>query len=319
MPANSCFTGSAWGSFKMGNAVAQLNFDAGQPLNLKISLTMGQAFRWQGSRDGWFSGVVQGQFIRVRQPSPGVLEFRGQPGPESEIAHILKTYLRLDEGDKIAAIYADLSNRDGKIAELIAKYPGLRILRQEPWECLISYILSAQSPIRRIEENVAALSDRFGDRIAPGIHAFPKPRQLAAASPEEISQKLVGFKRYAISISKTAKEVDDGRLDLDGLARMDYAQARKRLKQCYGVGDKVADCVLLFSIDKPEAFPIDRHIGRALVKHYPTVRQDTPLRTLQVQGQKHFGSYAGYAGQFLFYAERPRGNSPNPGNSGNGL
>ena len=280
-----------------------LPFDASQPLNLKISLTMGQAFRWEKTSDGWFSGVVQGQYIQVRKVREGLLEFRGQPGPDTEIARILKTYLRLDEGNKIAAIYADLSKKDGKVAELIANYPGLRILRQEPWECLIAYILSAQSPIPRIERNVKALADRFGDPIVPGVQAFPKPRQLAAAKPEEISQKLVGFKRYAISISKTAKEVDDGRLDLDVLARMDYAQARKRLKQCYGIGDKIADCVLLFSLDKPEAFPIDRHIGRALVKHCFPGYKDTQLRPLQVQGQKCFGPYAGYAGQFLFYEE----------------
>ena len=282
--------------------MALLPFDAGQPLNLQISLTMGQAFRWQESRNGWFSGVVQGQFIRVRQPSPGVLEFRGQSGPDAALAAILKTYLRLDED--IAAIYADLSNRDGKVAELIAKYPGLRILRQEPWECLIAYILSAQSPIPRIERNVKALADQFGDPIAPGVHAFPTPRQLAAASPEEISQELVGFPRYAVSISRAAREVAGRHLDLDGLARMNYAQARKRLKQCYGVGDKIADCVLLFSLDKPEAFPIDRHIGRALVRHCFPNQKYTQLRQLQVQGQSYFGPNAGYAGQFLFYAQR---------------
>lgn len=308
MPASSCFTGYGWGSFRGLKGEMQLKFDAKQPLDLQISLRMGQAFRWEKAGEGWFSGVVQGQFIQVRKVREGLLEFRGQPGPEDAIASILKTYLRLDEGDKIAAIYADLSKRDGKIAALIAKYPGLRILRQEPWECLIAYILSAQSPIPRIERNVKALADQFGDPIAPGVHAFPKPRQLANASQEEISQELTGFHRYAISISRAAREVAEGRLDLDGLARMNYAQARQRLKRCYGVGDKVADCVLLFSLDKPKAFPIDRHIGRALVKHCFAGRQgNTPLRTLQVQGQKHFGRYAGYAGQFLFYEERPRG------------
>ena len=196
----------------------QLKFDAKQPLNLKISLRMGQAFRWQKAGDGWFSGVVQGQHIKVCQPSPGVLEFRGQPGPDAEIARILKCYLRLD--DDITAIYADLSKRDRKVAELVKNHRGLRILRQEPWECLISYILSAQSPIPRIERNVKALADQFGDPIAPGVSAFPDPRQLANASQEEISQVLVGFKRYAVSISKAAREVADGLLDLDGLARM---------------------------------------------------------------------------------------------------
>ena len=283
--------------------MALLPFDDSQPLNLKISLTMGQAFRWKATGNGWFSGVVQGQHIQVRQLQDGLLEFRGQPGPDAALAAILKNYLRLE--DDIAAIYADLSKKDGKVAELIAKYPGLRILRQEPWECLIAYILSAQSPIPRIERNVKALANRFGDPIVPGVHAFPKPRQLAAARPEEISQELVGFPRYAVSISKAAREVAHGRLDLDGLARMNYAQARERLKQCYGVGDKIADCVSLFSLDKPQAFPIDTHIRSALVNHFPEVKTPSDAK-LREWALDKFGPYAGYAGQFLFYEHRER-------------
>ena len=282
----------------------QLEYDAGQPLDLKISLLMGQAFRWQPERAGWFSGVVDGQFIQIRKVRDGLLEFQAVPGPDATAAAILSHYLRLE--DDITAIYADISRRNPKVAELVSKYPGLRILQQEPWECLISYILSAQSPIPRIERNVKALADQFGNRIAPGVSAFPTPRQLAEPSRDEISQVLVGFKRYAESISRAAREVAGHRLDLDDLAQMKYEPARKRLKQCHGVGDKIADCVLLFSLDKPEAFPIDRHIGRALVKHCFRELRENQLLPLQVKGQNHFGPYAGYAGQFLFYAERPQ-------------
>lgn len=281
----------------------QLEYDASQPLDLQISLRMGQAFRWQPERAGWFSGVVSGQFIHLRKIRDGLLEFQAAPGPDNAAAPILRDYLRLD--DDITAIYADIANRDPKIKEMVEQYPGLRILRQEPWECLISYILSAQSPITRIERNVKALADQFGNRIAPGVSAFPAPRQLAEPSRDEISQVLVGFKRYTESISQAAREVACHRLDLDGLAQMKYEPARERLKQCHGVGDKIADCVLLFSLDKPEAFPIDRHIGRALVKHCFRELRENQLRPLQVKGQNHFGPYAGYAGQFLFYAELP--------------
>ena len=288
----------------------QLKYDASQPLNLAISLRMGQAFRWQKCGNGWFSGIVRNQFIQIRKVHDGLLEFQAAPGPDTTAAAIISDYLWLDED--IAAIYADISKSDREVGELVKNHRGLRILRQEPWECLISYILSAQSPILRIEQNVKALADRFGNPITSGIYAFPTPWQLAEVSQDEISQVLVGFKRYAVSISKAAREVADGGLDLDGLARLDYEPAKRKLKQFYGVGDKVADCVLLFSLDKPEAFPIDRHIGRALVKHCFPGQRDTQLRTLQVQGQRHFGPYAGYAGQFLFYEERPAGKQPVP-------
>ena len=267
---------------------------------------MGQAFRWQADGNGWFSGVVQGQHIQVRKVREGLLEFRGQPGPDAAIAAILKNYLRLDED--IAAIYADLSKRDGKIAELIARYPGLRILRQEPWECLVSYICSANNNVQ-IGRLVERISKKFGAPLSldgETRHSFPAPERLKQAGASELEALNLGLQRH-IKIHRAAAEVVDGSLNLKALQQMPYAQARKRLKQCYGVGDKIADCVLLFSLDKPEAFPIDRHIGRALVKHCFSGRQNTPLRTLQVQGQKHFGSYAGYAGQFLFYEETQPG------------
>lgn len=285
----------------------QLEYDASQPLNLQISLLMGQAFRWQPERAGWFSGVVRGQFIQIRKIRDGLLEFQAtpgpdNPGPDNTAAAILRDYLRLNEN--IKAIQANLSHRDPRVAELVVKYPGLRILRQEPWECLISYILSAQSPIPRIERNVKALADQFGNRIAPGVSAFPTPRQLAEVSQDDISQVLVGFKRYAVSISKAAREVAGHRLDLDDLAQMKYEPARERLKQCHGVGDKIADCVLLFSLDKLESFPIDRHIRRALSDYFPGGKTP-PDAKLRDWAQNHFGPYADYAGQFLFYEERP--------------
>ena len=285
--------------------MALLPFDAGQPLDLKISLTMGQAFRWKADGNGWFSGVVQGQHIKVRQPSPGVLEFRGQPGPDAEIERILKTYLRLDEGNKIAAIYADLSNRDGKIAELIAKYPGLRILRQEPWECLVSYICSANNKVEQIGKLVERISKRFGDPIlldGETRRSFPNPERLKQAGASELEALNLGLQRH-IKIHRAAMEVVDGSLNLKDLQQMPYAQARKRLKQCYGVGDKIADCVSLFSLDKPDAFPIDRHIRNALAGYFPGVKMPSDGR-LRDWAQGYFVPNAGYAGQFLFYAQR---------------
>lgn len=307
MPVNSCFTGSAWGSFKMENDAAQLNFDAGQPLDLKISLTMGQAFRWKASGDGWFSGVVQGQHIQVHKIREGLLEFRGQPGPDAEIARILKTYLRLKED--IAAIYDCLSKRDGKIAELVAKHRGLRILRQEPWECLIAYCCSAPNSVPQISRLVERLAKHYGEPIALDNavrHRFPPPERLATVDETELRLRKFGL--HARRISLISQEVANGSLNLDALREREVScsEVRNRLKSYRGISDKIADCVSLFSLDKPDAFPIDRHIRNALSGYFPGRKtpSDAKLRDWALD---HFGPYAGYAGQFLFYAERPRG------------
>ena len=286
--------------------MALLPFDDSQPLNLQISLRMGQAFRWKATGDGWFSGVVQGQFIQVRQVREGLLEFRGQPGPDAEIERILKTYLRLDEGDKIADIYADLSKKDGKIAELIAKYPGLRILRQEPWECLIAYCCSAPNSVPQISRLVERLAKHYGEPIALDSavrNRFPPPERLATVDEAELRLRKFGL--HAPRISLISQEVANGSLILDALREREVScsEVRSRLKSYRGISDKIADCVSLFSLDKPDAFPIDRHIRNALSGCFPEVKtlSDAKLRD---RALKRFGPNAGYAGQFLFYAQR---------------
>ena len=298
----------------MENNAAQLPFNASQPLNLQISLTMGQAFRWKADGNGWFSGVVRGQHIKVWQPSPGVLEFRGQPGPDAEIECILKNYLRLDEGNKIAAIYADLSKKDGKIAELIAKYPGLRILRQEPWECLVSYICSANNKVEQIGKLVERISKRFGDPIlldGETRYSFPIPEQLADKQ-SQLKELGLGLNR-APNINRAAQRIVGGGLDLEVLKSVSYSEAKCRLmeydgkgkKPANGIGDKIADCVLLFSLDKPQAFPIDTHIRSALDDYFPGGQTPSDAK-LRDWSQSYFGPNAGYAGQFLFYAQRKK-------------
>ena len=287
--------------------MALLPFDHSQPLNLKISLTMGQAFRWKATGAGWFSGVVQGQHIQVRQVQDGFLEFRGQPGPDAEIARILKTYLRLEED--IAAIYAALSNRDGKIAELVAKHRGLRILRQEPWECLIAYCCSAPNSVPQISRLVERLAEHYGEPIALDNavrHRFPPPERLAAVGEAELRLRKFGL--HARRISLISREVASGSLNLDALREREVScsEVRNRLKSYRGISDKIADCVSLFSLDKPDAFPIDRHIRNALSGYFPGVKMPSDGR-LREWALDKFGPYAGYAGQFLFYAERPRG------------
>ena len=281
----------------------KLIYDPEQPLDLGISLLMGQAFRWR--QDGeWFCGVVRGNIIKARKVRDGVLEYHGAPGSDEPVGEILRDYLALDQN--INAIYQDIS-RDPKIAELVKKYRGLRILRQEPWECLVAYCCSAPNNVPGISRLVEKLARNYGDSIelaGENTYTFPSPASLAELSEVDLRHERFGL--HSSRIIKVAQDVAAGTLDLEDLRVLPYQEAKRRLMAYKGIKDKIANCVLLFSLGKVKAFPVDRHIGRALVTHCLPDLRESQFRKLEVRGQEHFGQYAGYAGQFLFHDMRLR-------------
>ena len=286
-----------------------------QPFDLELSLTMGQAFRWRRYGDGWFSGVIGDHLIHIRQTAGGV-EYRagGADGEtDGDLGALLSAYFRLD--DDLVAIYADLGARDPHIATLIRQYPGLRVLRQEPWECLVSYICSANNNIKRISDSVEAMADRLGDPIhldGKGRHTFPSALRLADAGEGLLRELGLGLR--APRVAGAAEMVCDGELDLIGLTSTDVScsESTGRLTGCRGVGLKIASCVALMSLDKTDAFPVDRWILRALTagnyagcpppgKHL----HDRAHKRIISWAQGYFGPYAGYAGQYLFHGIEP--------------
>ena len=277
----------------------------GQPLDLATPLTSGQLFHWK-KEDGWFSGVISGCFIKIRQHPDGTIEFRSSQ-PEPSAQYLLHRYFRLD--DDIEAIYAEI-RRDPVVARLVEQYRGLRILRHEPWECLVAYILSVRSPIERTRRNSETLSEHLGDPVALDGEirgAFPTPRQIVQAGEARLMELLVGFDSYANRVFRAASEVEQGLLDLDALKYLSRDAATRRLMQCRGVGHKVANCIALFSLDHLDAFPIDIWIARALGERYFPGQPNPETHELPHWAelfQGHFGPYAGYAGQFLFHAQR---------------
>ena len=271
-----------------------------QPLDLAASLESGQSHRWQ-REDGWLSGVVRGIFIKARQTGQRI-EFLSPPGTEAALVPLFRSYLRLD--DDIHAIYADIG-RDQRVAEMIARYPGLRLLRIEPWECLVSFICSANSNIPRIHQNMEKLSEIFGDPITLGgqvRHTFPSPQQLGAASEGDLRRLGLGFR--APYVAQATQMVLEGRLDLDYLVEAPYAEAKAKLMECPGIGPKIADCIAVFSLEKLEAFPIDVWVRRALGEWYFPGQKTPPDRVLLEWAQDHFGRYGGYAQQYLFHGRR---------------
>ncbi len=276
-----------------------------QPFDLAATLESGQAHRWKRD-DGWYIGVIKRDLVRIRQ-TPQAVEFQCAPTAEEALAPRLAEYFRLD--DDIDAIYADI-NRDERVAAMVEQYPGLRVLRTEPWECLVAFICSANSNIPRIHQNMERMSDEFGSQVSlNGLnghtrHTFPKPVDLAEAGEMELRRLGLGFR--APYVYKAALAVLEGRLDLESLVRMPYTDAKAALMECPGIGSKIADCVAVFSLEKLEAFPIDVWIRRALGEWYFPDQKTPPDPVLLGWAQDHFGRYGGYAQQYLFHGRRLR-------------
>ena len=277
-----------------------MKLEVEQPLDLAASLESGQSHRWRREGD-WYFGVISGDLVKARQAG-NAIEFRSRPSPEAKVAPLLQSYLRLD--DDIEAIYAEIS-RDPRVAEMIERYPGLRLLRIDPWECLVSFICSANSNIPRIHLVVERMSEAYGEPVeidGHTRHTFPTPPQLAGAGEMELRRLGLGFR--APYVDKTANLVAAGALDLDELVRIPYLEAKARLMECPGIGSKIADCIAVFSLEKLEAFPIDVWVRRALGEWYFPGQKTPTDRVLLEWALEHFGRYGGYAQQYLFHGRR---------------
>ena len=270
-----------------------------KPFGLKLEWLRSQAFRWTG-QDGWYYGVVKGELIKVRQIADGI-EFRSS-APEESLRSLVESYFRLDQD--VGPIHDALCRVDSNMARLVEQYGGMRILRQDPWECLVSYICSQNNSIDRIAEIVDLLAHNFGDPLALDrvrLNSFPSPQRLVEVGRAELDGLNLGLHRGS-RIYQVAKAVTEGDLDLNALSSLPYSQAKNQLMSYDGIGPKIADCVCLFSLDKPEAFPVDRHIAAALWENYGKKYTSGAKNTRMLEwARDYFGPHAGYAGQLLFY------------------
>jgi N-glycosylase/DNA lyase len=252
--------------------------------------------------------------VLFRSQSGNKLEFKGSAGNLN--SDFVKRYFRLD--DDLDEIYSQIA-KDKHVREAVDRFRGLRLLRQEPWECLISYICATHTSIPAIKQMIYELSRRFGRSIGfegEVSYGFPRSQALAEASVGELRLCKLGYR--AESVRETARLVDKGGFDLESLRRMSYAEAKKALMSLPGVGPKVADCVLLFSLDKLEAFPIDVWMKRIMLDLYGgyfelgfvnRVKCKAGLslgeyRAFYDVGRRVFGDYLGYAQEYLYHSRR---------------
>ena len=294
-----------------------------KPSVLAETLDGGQAFRWQRDQEENWTGVWSDCVAQLRL-SDGRLEWRAPEAIQQRVARSLPHYLGLDT-DWPACTDALPWRSDAHLARCLGAFPNLRILRQPFGETLLGFLCSATKQIVQIKQMVALLADRHGtpvldfgragplgppsgeagtaQRSVPTFNQLPTWAELAAIPEEKLRACLLGFRaRY---IHETAQFIAQHPGWLDETERLPYAAAKARLIELPGVGEKVADCVLLFGAGKLEAFPVDTWILQALAKRYP-LDGWKPAQVAQF-GRAHFGPLAGYAQQYLFSWERKHG------------
>jgi len=261
--------------------------------SLAATLGSGQTFRWK-LLDGWYYGLIGGSLVKVQQ-NGGRLAY--ESSDTSLTPDRVRRYFALDLGlgDILRQIDVDM-----QIHRAIARHRGLRVLRQDPWETLASFICASFNNIKRIEGMIEGVCSAFGDPVAlNGFRAFGFPRPEVMAGVSERHLRSLGLGYRAPYLKATAKLVADGGLPVEHLRRLDYGATKGALLGCDGVGDKVADCVALFGFEKYEAFPIDVWIERAM-RYYFRHKNMTRQR-LHDYARQHFGPYAGYAQQYLYH------------------
>jgi N-glycosylase/DNA lyase len=279
---------------------------------LNYTLTCGQTFRWK-KHDNWWHGIARETFIKIRQIDQ-VLQF--QTFPKNVDDAFIWSYFRLD--DDLPHVYSRIE-KDKHVKEAVKKFHGLRLVRQDPWECLISYICATNKNIPAIKDMINNMCIRLGKRITvegTEVYTFPKPHELAQASLKELRLCKLGFR--AERVKQTSKLVCNGNLNLEALKTMPYEKAKKELMELPGVGPKVADCVLLFSLDMLEAFPVDVWMKRVILEFYrahfeqsfmekvATKKSLSPseYKVISSFGRKYFGEHVGYAQEYLFHFKR---------------
>lgn len=269
------------------------NFDA------KAIFTCGQAFRWYEESDGSFTTVHLGRVLNVLNEKDRVI-FKGT---------------NLKEFDEIWMDYFDLNTDYKEIRKVLSNNEilpkameygeGIRILNQNHFEMLISFIISANNMIPRIKKSIEVISMRYGKFICEDenrkYYSFPTIEELSRATVEDLREfAKVGFRDKRIF--DTVNMILNEKIDLDNFENLETDILREELLKFSGVGNKVADCIMLFSYKRGEVFPVDVWIKRVMEELF--IKKETPVKKISKEADRIFGKYAGYAQQYLFYYGR---------------
>ena len=234
---------------------------AGRQFALSETLDCGQAFRWRQREDGCWEGVAGGRYLCLESQGEDIFL---QAVPEADLP-FWRRYFDLERDYEELAV---LFRKNPCLRRALASCPGIRVLRQEPWETLCTFILSANNNIPRIKGIVERLCQGWGEAVpATSLHAFPKPEALAPLGEEDLAPLRAGWR--SAYLLDAARQVAGGRLDLEETASLPTQEAEARLLEVKGVGKKVAQCVLLFGFGRVECIPMDVWMKRVMAELYP--------------------------------------------------
>lgn len=263
----------------------------------------GQCFRWNIQNDGSYTGVFKNNVINVKKDNNKII-FNGIC--ENNIETICREYFDLDtDYTKIKKV---LSGVDDYLKKSIKYGEGIRILKQDLWETIISFIISANNNIPRIKGIIERMSKKYGNEIiynGNSYYSFPTPQQLSKASVEDLRELGLGFRDKRVY--ETTKMILNKEIDLNKLKEIkDSGLLREELNKFPGVGDKVADCIMLFSMKRFDVFPVDVWVRRVMNELYIKAENEEKINKKQIRNlaEEKYGNLAGIAQQYLFYWKR---------------
>lgn len=272
------------------------NVDSFKPRDI---FTCGQAFRWYEEDDESYTTIAHGRILNVKKINDDIL-FKNTS--EEDFNNIWINYFDLERD------YSDVKKRfeEDELLKAAMEYgEGIRVLNQDPFETIISFIISANNQIPRIKASIEKISNLYGNPIGEYNgrlhHSFPSSKVLSQVDPLELREECrVGFRD--VRIVEASKLIEQGHINLDDIFLMEIEDARKELMKLPGVGPKVADCCLLFAFKKSESFPVDLWIKRVMEELY--LKKECDKKYIASEGRRLFGNYAGFAQQYLFYYGR---------------
>lgn len=252
-------------------------------LDLDLTLDCGQAFRWEKQEDGSYSAVVQGVFLNISKENDNIIL---KDTTKEDFENIWRRYFDFDKD------YAQICQRlkqDSLISSTVDRYYGIRILNQDSWEALCSFVISQQNNIKRIKGIIRRLCETYGEEVKDGFYSFPSAERLSKLTVADFEALGTGYR--AKYLEKLSKAVAAGEIDFEKIKALPLEDARAELLKIYGVGIKVANCALLFGFGFYDAFPVDVWMKRVM-EYYP---DGLP---------KCFDGIGGIAQQYLFHWAR---------------
>lgn len=260
----------------------------------------GQCFRWNEQDDGSYTGIIKNGVLNVKKEESNVI-FSGLLN--EDIEKVCNEYFDLNTDYEL--IKEKLSTVDDNLKKSIEYGEGIRILNQDLWECIISFIISANNNIPRIKKIIDRISENYGEEIIwndKKYYTFPTEKELSKASVEDLRKLGLGFRDKRVYT--TTKMILNKEVDLDEIIKLDNSnEIREKLLSLDGVGEKVADCIMLFSLKRFDVFPVDVWVRRVMNELYIKNENEEKVNKTEVRkiAEEKFGSLAGIAQQYLFY------------------